>query len=95
MPTEYKLHNSSVLGSLQGEEVLLGLGSSARQGDVIVMVRWRLSVFVVDTLLAGAARLLSIHQGFVVGAALVIRAMLHNLSQASHEQQLRDLHFTV
>lgn len=82
VPTQHKLNNGSVLGSLQGEEVLLGLGSRAWQGNIIVVVSGRLPVFVVQPLLALLAGLLSVHQRLVVGAALVICAVSYNGGQA-------------
>ena len=75
---EHKLHNSSVLPSLEERKVLLGLLSSTRQRDIIVVMRWRLLCFVVHTLFGSFAARLGIHQRLVVCAALIICPVPHN-----------------
>ena len=90
-PTEHKLHNSGVLAPLEEGQVLLGLGSTSRQRNIIVMVCRRVLALVVHALLAVLAAGLCIHQGLVVCAALVVCAMPNDLGQTSDEQQLGHL----
>lgn len=79
VPAEHELHNGSVLASLEEGQVLLGLGGHSGQGDIIVVVRWRLLGLVVQALLAVLAAGFSIHEGFIVRTALIVCSVTYNL----------------
>ena len=93
--TEHKFHNGAMLAPLEEGQVLFSLRGHARQGHIIVVVGRGLLALVVHALLGSFATGLCIHEGFVMGAALVVRPVPHDLGQTADQQQLCYLHSVI